>query len=100
MPLLKGSVVGRLAVLARPNGQVIGNTIGRADRLDVLLSDRKANGEAFEGERVVRLPRRFSRPREWENLDAMLRRLQAWSWGDPWWPLSSKEPVYRLPIEE
>ena len=100
MPLLKGSVVGRQSVLAMPNGKPVGNTIGRAENLVVLLSDRIANGDAFPGERVVRLPRRLCRVQRWETIDSMLRRLQAWSWGDPWWPLSSKEPVYRLPIEE
>jgi hypothetical protein len=32
-------------------------------RSGVYLSDRIANGEAFSGERIVRLPRRFFRTR-------------------------------------
>ena len=36
-------------------------TLGRMERVRVLGSDRAANGDAFDGERPVRLPRRFSR---------------------------------------
>lgn len=53
MSLQRGPVVGRLLVLARPDGKPVCNTVGRGENLAVLLSDRVANGEAFAGERVV-----------------------------------------------
>jgi len=55
----------RLAILSAPNCPIVSTTAwenGAHPRgLPALLSDRKVNGEAFPGERVVRLPRRFSK---------------------------------------
>lgn len=54
----------RKAILASGTGKVVTDAWDNgADpkALPTLLSDRIANGEAFDGERVVRLPRRFSR---------------------------------------
>ena len=69
----------RLAIAVAPGvGRVIGLS-GPAEHVRDQLIDRHANGEAFEGERVVRLPRRFTRRR----LDALnsawfLRRGRFW----------------------
>lgn len=55
----------RLAILSAPRCPVVTGRPwpnGAHPRaLPMLLSDRIANGEAFPGERVVRLPRRFAR---------------------------------------
>ena len=46
-------------ILAAPKVGMILGTYGYHGSLAVLLADRVANGHAFKGERVVRLPRRF-----------------------------------------
>ena len=54
----------RRAILSAPTCPVVtGAWDNGADPrgLPMLLADRQANGDSFPGERVVRLPRRFSR---------------------------------------
>lgn len=68
----------RFAILAAPpSPQLIvsgAHANGAHPRaLPLLLSDRIANGEAFPGEHVVRLPRRFSRCFTVDAIDAALR---------------------------
>lgn len=53
----------RIAIVVADGGLVVQGLKGCPRRLRVWISDREANGEAFVGERVVRLPRRFSRGR-------------------------------------
>lgn len=51
----------RYAILAAPTiGRVIG-TLQGTESARINLSDRQADGQAFAGERVVRLPRGISR---------------------------------------
>ena len=74
----------RLSILSAPACRVVGGAWlnGAAPNgLPMLLSDRIANGESFEGERVVRLPRRFTRLiRQWgepSGLRAVDRELRS-----------------------
>jgi hypothetical protein len=41
------------------NGRCVLNLYGHADRVAMRISDRKADGEAFPSEILVRLPRRL-----------------------------------------
>lgn len=59
---------------------VIINTAGKAREAHVLLRDRMANAEAFEGETVVRLPRSWSR--RWKKFTdrSIVRAIDLWTW--------------------
>lgn len=54
------ALIGRTA-----NGWELVSPIWRRETLYLSASDRRANGEAFPGECVIRLPRRFCRPQAW-----------------------------------
>lgn len=45
----------KVAVLYAPRVGILCNTGGRMEKVKVLHSDRVANGEAFPGERVIRV---------------------------------------------
>jgi hypothetical protein len=51
----------RKAILWAPKVGQVSGTAGEIGRMRMLLADRIANGEAFPGEIVVRLPRRRNR---------------------------------------
>ncbi len=51
----------RWAVAVAPGVGIVHGTMMGALALATLLADRAANGEAFPGEHLVRLPRRVSR---------------------------------------
>jgi hypothetical protein len=55
--------MARFAVLVSraASGLIVHGTLMGVRELAPLAADRLANGEAFEGEAIVRLPRRFSR---------------------------------------
>lgn len=56
------------ALMARtPAGFRAAAPLGVRKALEVLRDDRRANGEAFALELVVRLPRRFSRAHRWRD---------------------------------
>jgi len=72
----------RCAILSAPRCPIVtGAWENGADPrgLPMLLEDRVANGEAFEGERVVRLPRRFSRMHAYERAIALGRGPVCWA---------------------
>lgn len=79
----------RLAVAVTGDGQVVRGIQGEARYVRVLVEDRTADGVAFPGERMVRLPRRFTRGRGAYDRTACALR---WT-GQPeapggvaWWP--------------
>lgn len=49
------------ALVARRGAKDILVTVGEARQLRTLAEDREANGEGFDGEFVLRFPRRVSR---------------------------------------
>lgn len=51
----------RVALMVTGDGLPIMGVTGGVKELRFLALDRVANGDAFNGERVVRLPRRLSR---------------------------------------
>ncbi len=65
----------RLSILSAPDCRIVTGQPwinGAAPTaLPMLLSDRIANGEAFVGERVVRLPRRFARMYPYQQQRAL-----------------------------
>ena len=71
----------RMAMLAAPGvGPILGTVslgVGTGIHgLRMLAFDRAENGDAFPGERVVRLPRGLSRRRAWETPGAALARVR------------------------
>lgn len=51
----------RWAIAVAPGVGIVHGSMMGARELATLLADRAANGEAFSGERLVRLPRRVAR---------------------------------------
>lgn len=71
----------RLAILSAPTCPVVTGAWGNGAHpraLPMLANDRAANGEAFPGERVVRLPRRFSRLYPFQVAEILGRYTPAW----------------------
>lgn len=58
----------RCAVLVAPGVGYLVGTFSTAADLKVFHSDRKANGEAWPGERLVRVPRRIGNFSRWMDL--------------------------------
>jgi hypothetical protein len=59
--MLRGVAVSRATIVVADGGIVVASLCGPVDRLRVWIADRRANGEAFPGERIVRLPRKRRR---------------------------------------
>jgi hypothetical protein len=72
--------LGRVVILVAEDGTVVGGILGEAREVAGLARDRVANGEAFPGERPIRLPRRMTRPR-WRDLKVdKLAALRDWTY--------------------
>lgn len=61
---------------AKGVGRVLG-LVGDAERVNARIFDREANGEAFAGERLVRLPRRVTRGLKLQGLAARMNMREA-----------------------
>ena len=51
----------RIAIVVAPSVGRVHGLIGHPARLRMEIEDRRANGEGFPDERVIRLPKRYSR---------------------------------------
>lgn len=61
------------------DGRFVINSIGRNEKLQILLNDRHSNNEAFNNEKVIRLPRRLSRRSPVETETMVIHRLMKWT---------------------
>ncbi len=70
----------RISIAVYGNGQAVGNLAAPHSEVAMRVSDRIANGEAFDGERPVRLPRRMTRPMKRESFWRVVERIARWTW--------------------
>lgn len=72
-----------MAIAATAEGRPVVGLLLPTDAARVLVDDRHATGQALDGERVIRLPRRMLRPRWYERSTDAIERVRRWLEGKP-----------------